>query len=128
MNKFAKEETFFDVYSDERDQVYKGYVAEEIMPNQSEVVDNTSGVIATHDNNIIISYYSARSGGHTLTHNSLAYLKSVQTPYSAKLGSMWGHGLGMDQQDAKARAKELGWTYDQILKYYYSGISLEKIY
>ncbi len=42
-------------------------------------------------------------------------------------GHGWGHGVGMPQWGAKARAEE-GKTYDQILLYYYSGVSLETKY
>ena len=35
-----------------------------------------------------------------------------------------GHGVGMSQYGAKGMA-ELGYTYDEILKYYYTGISLD---
>lgn len=37
----------------------------------------------------------------------------------------FGHGVGMSQTGADAMAKE-GDTYDEILKYYYTGISLER--
>ena len=38
-------------------------------------------------------------------------------------GRGWGHGVGMDQTGAYGYALE-GWTFDQILKYYYQGIEL----
>lgn len=41
-------------------------------------------------------------------------------------GRGWGHGVGMCQTGAYGMALE-GWTYDQILKHYYSGIELTKI-
>jgi len=127
INKFKVEDSFFDVYPDEQDQVYKGYVAEQIMPNQVAIVEETRGVVMTYNDKLIVAYYSARSGGQTANHKSLPYLKSVSTPYSKALGK-WGHGVGLDQYDAKARAEKLNWTYDQILGYYYSNISIEKIY
>jgi len=127
INKFKATDSFFDLYNDERDQVYKGYVAETIMPNQAAIAAETQGVVLTYGNNIIVSYYSARSGGKTLDVKNVPYLKSVETPYS-KTFTKWGHGKGLDQVDAKARAQKLGWSYDQILKYYYSGVYIEKIY
>jgi stage II sporulation protein D len=39
-------------------------------------------------------------------------------------GKGWGHGLGMSQWGAKKMAEE-GYTYDQILTYYYSGTKIE---
>ena len=127
VNKFKVEDSPFDLYPDERDQVYKGYIAETIMPNQANIVAETAGTVLTHSDEVIIAFYSARSGGQTLTSSKYPYLKSVETPYTKDLAK-WGHGVGIDQQDAKARAEKLGWTYDQILKYYYSGINIEKIY
>ncbi len=35
----------------------------------------------------------------------------------------WGHGVGMSQNGANILAK-MGYTYDQILKYYYTGIDV----
>ncbi|NQT49562.1 SpoIID/LytB domain-containing protein [Candidatus Kuenenbacteria bacterium] len=127
VNKFKIEDSLFDLYTDEKDQVYKGYAAEQIMKNQVKAVEDTRGVIATFDNSVIVAYYSARSGGQTITHKSIPYLKSVKTPYTAGKG-LYGHAIGMDQVDAKNRAEKDSWTYDQILKYYYTGIKLEKIY
>lgn len=39
-------------------------------------------------------------------------------------GKGWGHGLGMSQWGAKKMA-ELGYTYEDILKHYYTGIEIE---
>lgn len=38
----------------------------------------------------------------------------------------YGHGVGMSQYGALAMAKK-GYTYDEILKYYYQGIDIKKI-
>jgi SpoIID/LytB domain protein len=43
-------------------------------------------------------------------------------------GRGFGHGVGMAQVGAKEYASQLGWTFDQILKFYYDGITLEPIY
>jgi SpoIID/LytB domain protein len=39
-------------------------------------------------------------------------------------GAGWGHGIGMSQVGAVGLAK-LGWTYQQILQHYYTGVKLE---
>ena len=39
-------------------------------------------------------------------------------------GSGSGHNLGMSQYGAKAMA-ELGYTYDEILKFYYTDITIK---
>ena len=38
-------------------------------------------------------------------------------------GSGWGHGVGMSQYGALSMAKQ-GYTYDQILKFYYTGVDV----
>ena len=38
-----------------------------------------------------------------------------------------GHGVGMSQYGANAYAKS-GWDYEKILKHYYSGTTLKKLY
>ena len=43
------------------------------------------------------------------------------------VGRGWGHGVGMCQVGAYGLAKQ-GWTSEQILKAYYSGIEVTKIY
>jgi stage II sporulation protein D len=42
-------------------------------------------------------------------------------------GRGWGHGVGMDQTGAYGLALE-GWTYDAILKRFYRGIEITKVY
>jgi len=42
-------------------------------------------------------------------------------------GSGWGHGLGMSQYGAYGMALE-GYDYQEILKYYYSGINFAQNY
>ena len=42
-------------------------------------------------------------------------------------GRGWGHGVGMCQVGAYGMALD-GATYDQILKTYYNGIELKKLY
>ncbi|HHU22364.1 MAG TPA: SpoIID/LytB domain-containing protein [Clostridiales bacterium] len=39
-------------------------------------------------------------------------------------GSGWGHNVGMSQFGANAMAAHYGYTYDQIIGFYYTGVSL----
>ncbi len=39
----------------------------------------------------------------------------------------YGHGVGMSQRGAQVMAGTYGWTYEQILKFYYPKMTLEKI-
>lgn len=47
------------------------------------------------------------------------------TNYTFK-GKGFGHGVGMAQVGAMEHQKQLGWTYDQILNFYYSDVTLER--
>ena len=38
----------------------------------------------------------------------------------------YGHGVGMSQYGALGMAKQ-GYTYDEILKHYYTGVTIKKI-
>lgn len=38
----------------------------------------------------------------------------------------YGHGVGMSQRGAQWMASQYGWTYDQILRFYYPGLTLKK--
>ncbi len=40
------------------------------------------------------------------------------------MGKGWGHGVGMSQFGAKGMA-EMGYTFDQIIKYYFTGVEIK---
>jgi hypothetical protein len=127
--KHASEFYDVDAYYD---QVYKGYVVRLIMPKLVEAVEATRGQIATYDNEVIIAAYFSRSDGRTRSYqevwgSDVPYLISVPTPHTADL-DLWGHGVGIDATDARAHVKYDDWTYDQIIKYYYTKVLLEQIY
>ncbi len=42
-------------------------------------------------------------------------------------GRGWGHGVGMSQYGAKAYADQ-GWTYQQVLHHYYTGVDVTDLY
>ena len=55
--------------------------------------------------------------------NTLRKIPSIPTSYTF-IGRGYGHGVGMSQQGAKGMALA-GFTYDEILKYYFSGITIK---
>ena len=62
---------------------------------------------------------------------AVVLLLSLAAPASAAtnitmVGRGWGHGIGMSQWGAYGYAKH-DWTYDRILKHYYTGIKLGKV-
>lgn len=100
----------FDLYSDDRSQVYGGIAAEEPWTNLA--VGATAGQVLTWDGQIITAYYFSSSGGRTSSvHDEwpnlqqVPYLVSVRDPYdgisphhvwptkvltAAQIGSMLG--------------------------------------
>ena len=70
------------------------------------------------------------AGGQTSLYSTLFFIKPVRHARTKELtgfeawGGGWGHGVGMSQTGAVGMA-ERGRTYDEILKHYYRGITLE---
>jgi peptidoglycan hydrolase-like amidase len=114
------------------DEVYRGYNSEMRLANFAKAVDETQGTILTYENKVAITPYFSRSDGRTRSFKEVwgydvPWLISVPTPYTAN-NTLYGHGVGMDCTDAYRRADNAGTAYDQILKYYYTGVSLYKQY
>lgn len=115
------------------DQVYKGYSAEISNPNGSRAVTETRGILVTYDRKPVVTPYFTRSDGITRGWKSVwggtdkPWLQPVVAPYDAGK-KLFGHGVGMSTLDAKARAQKDGWSFEQILTYYYTGVQLQKVY
>jgi hypothetical protein len=127
--KHAREFFNVDAYYD---QVYKGYTVQQRFPRIAEAANATAGIVASYKNELIVAAYFSRGDGTTRSFKEVwkkdvPYLIGVETPYT-KGKVMAGHGVGIDATDAFLRAKKDNWTFDQLLKYYYTGINLEKIY
>lgn len=56
--------------------------------------------------------------------NSAIVTGNVATGTFVLTGKGWGHAIGMSQEGAKGFAQN-GYTYDQILKHYFTGITVE---
>jgi stage II sporulation protein D len=115
------------------DQVYRGYGAEARGSNIVAAVDATRGQIVTFDGKLAITPYYSRSDGRTRSWGEVWYggsnypwLVSVPVPWDVGR-TLWGHGVGLSATGALAAANE-GWTYDRILKHFYTGIELRRAY
>lgn len=60
----------------------------------------------------------------TTTNNSNGFSDSVSVDTFVFTGKGFGHGVGMSQYGANGMAKQ-GYTYKEILKHYYTGITVE---
>lgn len=113
-----------DAYAD---QVYKGEGQESRMPKLTTAVEDTRGVIATHEGETAITPYFSRSDGRTrdwseVWYGDVEWLKSVKVPHDAGK-TLWGHGVGMSASGALGMAND-GQTFDEIVKYFYQGVDL----
>ena len=113
-----------DAYAD---QVYKGAGQQARMPKLTEAIKDTRGVIVTYDGETAITPYFSRSDGRTrdwseVWYGDVEWLKSVAVPHDIGK-TLWGHGVGMSASGALGMAND-GQTFDQILKYFYTGIDL----
>lgn len=98
-------------------------------PNAREGVYNTAGRYLTYNGKLISAVYSENNGGTTVSAkerwgNEVAYLISRPDPYDAP--PKRGHGVGLSQIGAKARAAA-GQGYEDILAFYYPGTDIHKI-
>lgn len=125
----------FDVVATTGDQLYLGQKSEEIMPNFVVGVKDTRGAMATYEGKVVTTPYFAHAACRTYSWAEKwgglikPWLISVKTNYDCQnYSSMLGHGVGMSQMDASRRAKaeELGWQ--DLVKYYYTGVKIERIY
>jgi len=132
-NGVPASERTFDLYATTADQLYLGYNSEVLMPRVVQAARATYGEMVTYGSQPVVTPYFGHSDGSTRTWNEVwggvnkPWLQPVVCVYDAGQ-AMFGHGVGMSAWDASQRADKDGWTYSQILQYYYSGTSVEKIY
>lgn len=89
-------------------------------------VDETRGIAATYEGAIIYAFYHGHCDGHTRNSEdvwsaALPYARAVPCPCGYDY--LYGHGVGMCQEGARAMANA-GATFDQIIKHYYTGVAL----
>ena len=123
------EKRMFDVYPTTVDQIYLGYNSELYMPRAAQAAADTAGQMVIYNGAPAATPYFSHSDGKTRSWKTKdrPWLKSVKAIYD-KGKRMFGHGFGMSNYDAQKRALKDGWTYDQILQYYYTSTTVEKIF
>lgn len=114
------------------DQVYKGYNAELASPDQAQGVEATRGEVVTYNGDIAITPYYSRSDGRTrgwseVWGGDVPWCVSVPVPEDNGQ-TLLGHGVGMSARGAYVMAHDEGKSMEQILKYFYTGISIDKWY
>jgi len=99
--------------------------------NSSEDISNAENSNNFDSGSILGKYAISSSGTKKVSQEKLAFISTKgvsivdtnSTNYSFD-GRGWGHGIGMSQYGAKEMAEE-GFTYDEILKHYYTGVTIK---
>ncbi len=109
-------------------QRYLGYGSEIRSPNFANAVGATENIVVTYEGELIKTPYFSQSGGKTLSAQekwgwtNTPYLSSVPDPWSKGL-ALKGHGVGLSGYGATKQA-EAGKKFDEIIKYYYTGVDV----
>ena len=126
---FTNEETAIDEKDSENEIPSRGGILDTITDDNSaedgEIINNLES------GNILGKYTISSSGTKKVSREKLAFISSqgvkiVDTNSSQYNfdGRGWGHGIGMSQYGAKEMAEE-GFDYDEILKHYYTGVTIK---
>lgn len=114
-------------------QKYLGYGFELRSPNVSAAAVSTAGEVVTYGGKTVITpYFTATDGTRTKSAQSVwgwtntPWLVSVSDSLCATSSSFQGHGVGLSGCGATAMANS-GKTYLDIIRYYYSGVDVQKI-
>lgn len=113
-------------------QWYLGYYRETLGGNLEAAANATRGQFMTYDGKVIRAAYYSRADGRTRSWQEVwggpgfPWAVAVDDPVSEG-STLHGHGVGMPLQSTKILAEQ-GMTYDQMLKMYYTGIELTRLY
>lgn len=113
------------------DQVYKGYAAQKVLPRLSEAVEATRGRVVTYAGAVVVTPYFSHSDGRTRSWGEVwgngdkyPWCVSVKEPAGFDKDYMYGHGVGLSARGAIILDNDLHYTWEQILKYYFTGIDV----
>ena len=143
--KYGSEEIFY-IKNTTSDQLYKGFGREEFTPLISKAAGETKGEAITYNGNVIVAAYSSGASfiqekgtrsacavwGGSYCESGYEYLAGgikdpSGTAYKYTTCSGANHCVGLSGAGSR-RWTALGKNYQEILKYYYSGVKIEKIY
>lgn len=126
------------------DQVYRGYNFEQRSVDPLKAVVATQGQVITHaqaidelnPQGIALAPYSSGTDGRTRSWQEVwageyPWLVSVDDPYgiiSNALTLEGNHMVGLSALGARGYATKENKTYDWILKHYYTGVEIQKLY
>lgn len=115
------------------DQVYRGYGSEERMPTLVTAENQTRGLIVTYQGKVAITPYFSRSDGRTRNWSEvwggagMPWLVSVAVPQDSGQGLL-GHGVGMSARGALLMVVNEKKPWDTVIRYFYQGVDIQKVY
>jgi len=121
--------TLYDLEDDPASsQFYLGYEWEKYHADQKKLLLETSGRVLTYGDQPVIGPYFTQSAGESSDQwrSSYPWTKKQKLPFDEGLVQK-GHGVGLSGNTARELAKQ-GKTYEEILKYFFDGVSVKKVY
>ncbi len=115
----------------ETSQKYVGFAAEQYSPNTLKAIADTTGEVVTYLGKLIKTPYFSSDDGRTRSAEEVwgwkdtPYLISVPDPYCTGM-VLSGHGVGLSGCGSLGMANA-GKTYQDIIKYYYQGVAIQKL-
>lgn len=106
-------------------------IANKNYMNAYQASQETAGLVLAYNNKPLYpASFSASNGGKVVSSKERwggdkPWLLSFDDPYD--VGDKTGHGVGMSQRGAKTMAA-LGFTYQEILSFYYPGTTIIRVY
>ena len=107
------------------DWVNHQYMCDNTFASTNTAVDATSGEYLAYNGQMITAMFSAENSSPTKTNTNVNYLHAVDDPVSFGQ-TRNGHGYGMGQWGAQRWADQHQWSYQAILRHYYSNVTLEE--
>ncbi len=131
----------FKIRSDSGSQIYRGYDWEQKYSTIRKAAEATRGVIMTSRGETALTPYSSWSDGRTRSFEErwgsrlYPWCQSVKDPYgkhatksTSTLETEGNHMVGLIAHGSLALARDHGWSYARIMRYYYKDIALDAAY
>lgn len=107
------------------DWINHQYMCDTTVASTNAAVEATAGEYLAYNGQIITAMFSAENSSPTKTNPNAPYLRAVDDPVSFGQ-TRNGHGYGLGQWGAQRWADQHGWSYQAILRHYYSGVTVER--
>lgn len=126
----------YDITNTSDDQIYRGHEYEIITPRLASTFNKVKGIVVTGSeaDNLVSTVYFSDSDGRTRSAKEkwgtdrFPHLQhSVKDPHHVS-DKCQGHCVGLPAQGAYGLAKKDGWSFQKILKYFYLGVNLVRVY